>query len=140
MKSPCGLPDFVQDHLILDHEPELSCHSSVYHNHISEFRNQTPVENPLDLPRPHSPIHAAGNVIDSRQFYLKNLIFISIAFVCIVGAMPIPLDLANLASLSIEEDLHLGTLDFANLNASSGQPDEPVPGAALVTTKQIKKI
>lgn len=106
VKSPCGLPDFVQDHLILDHEPELSCHSSGYHNHISDFRNQTPVENPLDLPRPHSPIHAAG-------------------------AMPIPLDLANLASLSIEEDLHLGTLDFANLNASSGQPDEPVPGAAL---------
>jgi len=105
VKSPCGLPDFVQDHLILDHESE-SLHSSGYHNHVNDFRNQTSVENPLDLPRSHSPIHAAG-------------------------AMPIPLDLANLASLSIEEDLHLGTLDFANLNASSGQPDEPVPGAAL---------
>ena len=52
------------------------------------------------------------------------------------GAMPIPLDLANLASLSIEEDLHLGTLDFANLNASPGQPEEPVPGAALVITNK----
>lgn len=60
-------------------------------------------------------------------------------FICSwLGAMPIPLDLANLASLSIEEDLHLGTLDFANLNASSGQPDEPVPGAALVTTKSVE--
>ena len=51
----------------------------------------------------------------------------------IQGAMPIPLDLANLATLSIEEDIHLGTLDLANLNASSlGQPDEPVPVPASV--------
>jgi len=101
VKSPCGLPDFVQDHLLLDQELQQE---SSYHNRDNDFRNQTPGENnPLDLPRSHSPIHAAG-------------------------AMPIPLDLANLATLSIEEDIHLGTLDLANLNASSlGQPDEPVP-------------
>lgn len=75
MKSPCGLPDFVQDHLILDHESDSLCHSNGYLNHVSDFRDQTPAENPLDLPRSHSPIHAAGNGIVSLELDLENVVF-----------------------------------------------------------------
>lgn len=58
-----------------------------------------------------------------------------------IGAMPIPLDIANLASSHIEDDVHLGTLDptldLANLNSSvihnDLQPhEEPAPDAAQV--------
>ncbi len=54
--------------------------------------------------------------------------------------MPIPLDIANLASSHIEDDVHLGTLDLANLNSSAIlndlQPhEEPaIPGAAQVNS------
>ena len=87
VKSPCGLPDFVQDHLILDHESE-SLHSSGYHNHVNDFRNQTSVENPLDLPRSHSPIHAAGNMIDSFKPHHKCCIllhYIYLLFLFVLG-------------------------------------------------------
>ena len=62
-------------------------------------------------------------------------------FICyymfVPGAMPIPLDIANLASLNMKDDIHLlGTLDVANLNASGHndiQPhEEPIASAALV--------
>lgn len=52
--------------------------------------------------------------------------------------MPIPLDIANLASSHVEDDVDLGTLDVANLNSSlvhnELQPhEEPaIPGAVQV--------
>ena len=97
MKSPCGLPDFVQDHLVVDHDSARSTNglSRVSEPIVGPPLQQVPVESPLDLPRSQSPIHAAG-------------------------AMPIPLDLANLASSNV---------DLANLNASlSGPQEEPVEG------------
>ena len=61
LKSPCGLPDFVQDHLVVEHELESSSHHSNEYNHQDHnFGNQNSSDSPLDLPRSHSPIHAAG--------------------------------------------------------------------------------
>lgn len=58
-----------------------------------------------------------------------------------IGAMPIPLDIANFASSHVEDDVeHLGTLDLANLNSSlilnDLQPhEEPaLPDAAQVAS------
>lgn len=54
--------------------------------------------------------------------------------------MPIPLDIANLASSHVEDDIHLGTLDLANLNSSNDlQPDEEpiLPSAAQVVYRCI---
>jgi hypothetical protein len=63
LKSPC-LPDFVQDHVRVEHDLTSVNHSD------NGFQNRVPpenglfssheAENPLDLPRSHSPIHAAG--------------------------------------------------------------------------------
>ncbi len=56
LKSPCGLPDFVQDHLVME--------SSNGYQHIPDRGlgddGQMASDNPLDLPRNNSPIHAAG--------------------------------------------------------------------------------
>ena len=59
--------------------------------------------------------------------------------------MPIPLDIANLASSHmVEDDVDIGPLDLANLNSSSihgdlpSQMEEPaLPGLAQVNTIQI---
>lgn len=49
----------------------------------------------------------------------------------LAGAMPIPLDIANLASSHMENDV--GTLDLANLNSASSQNDiEPLDEPALL--------
>jgi len=61
------------------------------------------------------------------------------------GAMPIPLDIANLASLHmVEDDVDIGPLDLANLNSSSihgdlaSQMEEPaLPGLAQVNKIKI---
>ncbi|XP_046437996.1 uncharacterized protein LOC124189418 [Daphnia pulex] len=113
VKSPCGLPDFVQDYLGVEHDLNSTNYLNGYHVPDQSFgSNPTSSDSPLDLPRSHSPIHAAG-------------------------AMPIPLDIANFASSHVEDDVeHLGTLDLANLNSSlilnDLQPhEEPVlPDAA----------
>ena len=90
LKSPCGLPDFVQDHLVLETESQNGMHSNGFHPILKQNHNS----------RSQSPIHAAG-------------------------AMPIPLDLANLAMLNVEDDQErLGMLDLANLNASSAADEQ----------------
>ncbi|KAK4020545.1 paramyosin [Daphnia magna] len=95
VKSPCGLPDFVQDYLGVEHDLNSASYLNGYHVPDQGFGNNSiSSDSPLDLPRSHSPIHAAG-------------------------AMPIPLDIANFASPHIEDDVEqLGTLDLANLNSS----------------------
>ena len=58
--------------------------------------------------------------------------------------MPIPLDIANLASSLVEdlveEDVHLGTLDVANLNSSAihndQQPHEEQSASAAALVKK----
>lgn len=75
LKSPC-LPDFVQDHIGVEHDL-----TSTMNHSGNGFQNRVPehglfssheAENPLDLPRSHSPIHAAGNDI---LFSIKKCYF-----------------------------------------------------------------
>lgn len=77
IKSPCGLPDFVQDYLGVEHEMgPVAGHVDGYSCGQQAFRNaQAPVDNPLDLPRSHSPIHAAGikELLTGFWFYLLNV-------------------------------------------------------------------
>jgi hypothetical protein len=76
--------------------------------------------------------------------YYKLSITIKI-LLFITGAMPIPLDIANLASSHmIEDDVDIGPLDLANLNSSSihgdlpPQMEEPIlPGSAQVNKMQM---
>ena len=78
--------------------------------------------------------------------YYKFSITIKI-LLFITGAMPIPLDIANLASSHMVEDdvdVDIGPLDLANLNSSSihgdlpPQMEEPIlPGSAQVKKMQM---
>lgn len=134
LKSPCGLPDFVQDYLGVEHDLNSSGFLNGYHVPDQSFgNNPISADSPLDLPRSHSPIHAAGKCI---SFYLcfhsfkKSLVSI--------GAMPIPLDIANLASSHDEDvDVHLGTLDLANLNSSVILNDQPLEELPLPEEAQV---
>lgn len=135
IKSPCGLPDFVQDYLGVEHEigPDVG-HLDDYSCSEQPYRNgQAPVDNPLDLPRSHSPIHAAGIVKFIVQVNLE-----AYSPTLNTGAMPIPLDIANLATVPVEDDV-AGRLDLANLNSSSShndthqqEPLNPLPNALEV--------
>lgn len=61
LKSPCGLPDFVQDHLVMEHSLTSNSHPNGFN--ISDRGigdEQSVADNPLDLPRNNSPIHAEG--------------------------------------------------------------------------------
>lgn len=61
LKSPCGLPDFVQDYLGVEHDLNPTSFSNGYHIPEQSFgMNPNAGDNPLDLPRSQSPIHAAG--------------------------------------------------------------------------------
>lgn len=61
VKSPCGLPDFVQDYLGVEHDLNSTNYLNGYHVPDQSFgNNPTSSDSPLDLPRSHSPIHAAG--------------------------------------------------------------------------------
>lgn len=81
LKSPCGLPDFVQDYLGVEHDLNPTSYSNGYHVPDQGFGiNQNPGDNPLDLPRSHSPIHAAGtlSLLTLYKFYVfygKIMIF-----------------------------------------------------------------
>lgn len=64
LKSPCGLPDFVQDYLGVEHDLNSSSYLNGYHVPDQSFgNNQISADSPLDLPRSHSPIHAAGKTL-----------------------------------------------------------------------------
>lgn len=61
IKSPCGLPDFVQDYLGVEHDLNSTTYLNGCHVPDQNFGcSQISADNPLDLPRSHSPIHAAG--------------------------------------------------------------------------------
>ena len=64
LKSPC-LPDFVQDHVRVEHDLTSAINHSDngFQNRVAPDHglfSSHEAENPLDLPRSHSPIHAAG--------------------------------------------------------------------------------
>ena len=66
VKTPCGLPDFVTDHLGIEHELSHAAHPNSYYlpeSNSSRSQLQGSVDSPLDLPRSSSPIHAAGEFI-----------------------------------------------------------------------------
>ena len=122
----------------MEHSLASNSHSNGYH-HIPDhgfgdadlITSSSAEDDPLDLPRNNSPIHAAGNYL----FMLAHkAIFIIFHHLLNTGAMPIPLDIANLASSHLQNDV--GTLDLANLNSSSQnelQPlEEPDAGVAQV--------
>lgn len=69
VKSPCGLPDFVQDYLGVEHDLNgQASYLNGYHVPDQNFgsNNHISADSPLDLPRSHSPIHAAGKT----NFYI----------------------------------------------------------------------
>lgn len=73
VKSPCGLPDFVQDYLGVEHDLNSTNYLNGYHVPDQSFgNNPTSSDSPLDLPRSHSPIHAAGITFSSNLPLLKD--------------------------------------------------------------------